>query len=1314
MLCRLERVLFGIVWLVSLSAAVDFIPGIDVEVIPADAVDQPDLSDPQVADLVLQQWQEANDRAPASLLKPCPISCTEAGTDPEGWHVYEDAARVALCNDTMLLDFAIYTQIQDASTKTAIRACAADYASVMGSRKRQTDASSCSSVNQRAVRELVKVSSKGSTPSNSNAVSGVLAVARQLRSHFKTAEQPCANHTIKFGYDGDAVLGVYVGSQLHQQGLTDKVMEAFILHIEGSGIPETMAVQLCGAKDRGADYALGIVASATADLAFAQEAVRMWSSGKCVTSLDGDREWLEVSLQVPVPVLPSNRSDEEAVKARRRHVGHGHAALHARANCKTTKVNAGDGCWAVAQRCGISEADLTKYNTRTNFCNTLIAGETVCCSSGTLPDNTPPPNPDGTCQTKRVESQDTCTALASKCGISPADFMKFNSKTGLCASLQPGQHVCCGRGNLPDLRPKPNPDGSCHEYTTKKDDFCASIAAENGLTVEDLEKYNKQTWGWNGCKLLWSGVNMCLSEGSPPMPAPVANAMCGPTVPGTSKPTVNIDLADLNPCPLKTCCNIWGQCGTTADFCLVSKSETGAPGTAAPGSHGCISNCGMHIVKGDPPASTMRVAYFSAWNFNRDCLTMSVDMVDTSRYTHIHFAFADLTPNFKVDVSRVQEQFDIFKGIKGAKRIISFGGWDFSTSPGTYKILREAVKYENRKVFKENVVAFAPDIPGIPAGDPKEGLDYFAFLFETKRMLDPSKTVSFAAPASYWYLKAFPIEIMGAWLDYIIYMTYDLHGQWDHGNKWTSSGCPGGDCLRSHVNMTETVNALSMITKAGVPSSKVVVGVTSYGRSFRMTTAGCTGPMCTFAGTAKESPARKGTCTDTAGYISNAEINEIIAQGGNIKTYMEAGSDILVYDDYEWVAYMDDVTKLGRENAYKAFNFAGTTDWAVDLQEFRMAGEPGHEIPTDIVLGPCDAKYSSLDAIVADKDQIPGHCADQYVLSVLGDILKGALDGYDKIMKSDYDNKYNTFARAIRETWNNNLHDFYLTSTDEYYNCVMQRFDNGNWRNESVACPPKYSSGYAFSIYLIPKDESKLYRFIEEKYHIAREWIHGSVTQIAPCLPEQDCENYGKLIGPPALRPDFQIPNPKDSIQKSLGNLRELSEFVTDAAEDIKIGLFLDMTIDAVDAASVPVLMIQAAVESMKQIYEIGKDIQQKERENIILMALTAILFIIPGLGQAASAVTGLAVFARIAVVVAELGGAALGAYDIAQNPDSAPLGVFGILLGGIALRSALKPFLGEAAAVRRGMSARQIEGLGPVVKEGLDKIGTVAKLCRL
>lgn len=143
-----------------------------------------------------------------------------------------------------------------------------------------------------------------------------------------------------------------------------------------------------------------------------------------------------------------------------------------------------------------------------------------------------------------------------------------------------------------------------------------------------------------------------------------------------------------------------------------------------------------------------------------------------------------------------------------------------------------------------NLLSQAPDIPGIPPGDPNEGANYLAFLVVLKNLLG-ERSVSIAAPASYWYLKQFPIEQISRIVDYIVYMTYDMHGQvsfpislfdvqavnahapseapadprleqWDYGNPWASSGCPEGNCLRSAINFTETMH--SLVSTAEPPS----------------------------------------------------------------------------------------------------------------------------------------------------------------------------------------------------------------------------------------------------------------------------------------------------------------------------------------------------------------------------------------------------------------------------------------------------------------------------------------------------------------
>jgi hypothetical protein len=80
--------------------------------------------------------------------------------------------------------------------------------------------------------------------------------------------------------------------------------------------------------------------------------------------------------------------------------------------------------------------------------------------------------------------------------------------------------------------------------------------------------------------------------------------------------------------------------------------------------------------------------------------------------------------------------------------------------------------------------------------------------------------------------------------------------------------------------------------------------------------------------------AQPGPYTNTAGYISNAELNLIIANTSIAKTqYVDAASDsnILVWGD-NWAAYIDDSNKITRTLLYSALSFGGTADWAIDLE----------------------------------------------------------------------------------------------------------------------------------------------------------------------------------------------------------------------------------------------------------------------------------------------------------------------------------------------------------------------------------------------
>jgi GH18 family chitinase len=834
-------------------------------------------------------------------VEACPERCSVSGPNTGNWSVYSNFKQFKSCKQTLFYDFSLYDQVDEQAESHRIYACSSfgpDFARL----PQESSTPSIASAEPIDVHYEVGWLNTGF----GLAESSLRSVIKQLRKYVSQGYGATDKPFIMFGQSGQATLGVYIGQGLLNQGFASalKIFEDNLSNLNVSA--PSLAMQLC---ESGYDssHIFGVVVTSNGTFSPIQNAIKTWSNATCL-SFPGST-YLTGQATFATPLVPSNGTTNSTIsnstinlnakKRHSRHIAHHiqHNTLHRRAECKTVQV----------------------------------------------------------------ESGDSCAALASKCGISPSDFTKYNPGDDFCAKLMPKQHACCSSGDMPDFSPKQNSDGSCHTYQVKTDDNCDNLAAEYSLTKKDIEGFNEKTWGWNGCKLLFVGTNMCLSKGTPPFPAPIANALCGPQKPGSKPPSDDTDIAELNPCPLNACCNIWGQCGITKDFCV--DTNTGAPGTAKPGTFGCISNCGTDIVKGS--GGGYKIGYFEGYGMNRECLFQDASQIDTSQYTHLHFAFGTLTSDFEVEVGDALSSYNFgeFRRINGAKRVLSFGGWAFSTEPATYSIFRNGVKSANRLKMAKSIVNFinehdldgvdidweypgAPDIPGIPPADKDDGRNYLAFLVILKNLLGRSKTVSIAAPSSYWYLKQYPIEDISKVIDYIVFMTYDLHGQWDTDNANSQEGCANGNCLRSQVNLTETKQSLAMITKAGVPGSKVIVGITSYGRSFKMAEPGCWGPDCLYSGDRMNSNAAKGKCTGTGGYIADAEIAEIMEgskrAGRVVKSFVDSSSnsDVLVYDDTEWVSYMSSKTKKTRAALYSAWGMGGTTDWATDLQIYNDVPEP--------------------------------------------------------------------------------------------------------------------------------------------------------------------------------------------------------------------------------------------------------------------------------------------------------------------------------------------------------------------------------------
>lgn len=669
---------------------------------------------------------------------PCPRSCSE-NLEQSGWSSFYEVNRLDECDESMLLTFSTFSPVNDTERQLKIRACTTGNADTtvnaltgsssifrLGDSSQSNNADALQDVGRIARRatgnftdpdaqppechESIQTNATAQWVTWSSGSSGgrTAAALTSLKDaqQFLLEEINC-EETVIYGYLKGSLVGIFVGGGFQNKGIATGFVQNVIDRLATNSTGHaSRTVAQVCGAGRNSDNHVGVAIDSNGDLAWLQSAIVSWAEARCVEKTAA--QGFEATSSYAVG-LASNV--DNSVKAKRRPSGSYHHQVQA--------VH-GDSMQSMARKCSVSADELRTLNH--------------------LP-----------------------------AGWKP----------------HPYQWVRCSSAGVGKRAPNPRPDGTCASYVIRNEDTCSKIGLDYGVTTQELYEFNKNTWGWAGCNL-FPGQRICVGPGTPRLPAPNADAECGPTKPGTAM-VAGQKVEDLSPCPIKACCNVWGNCGVDRDFCVPTNSETGNPGTAAPNTNGCVQNCGMDIVNSGPaPSSFMKVGYFEAWNKIRPCLHMSPTQIP-SGYTHIHYSFVDITPGFGVGLGRFADVFEQFKALQGPKKIIAFGGWAFSTEPETYMFFRNAVKPENRNTFADACVSFVlshgldgvdfdweypaePDIPGIPAGDAEESLNYLEFVKIVRSKMPSGKTVSIAAPASYWYLKQFLIEDMAKYVDYIIYM----------------------------------------------------------------------------------------------------------------------------------------------------------------------------------------------------------------------------------------------------------------------------------------------------------------------------------------------------------------------------------------------------------------------------------------------------------------------------------------------------------------------------------------------------------------
>ncbi|EPS35643.1 hypothetical protein H072_10908 [Dactylellina haptotyla CBS 200.50] len=171
------------------------------------------------------------------------------------------------------------------------------------------------------------------------------------------------------------------------------------------------------------------------------------------------------------------------------------------------------------------------------------------------------------------------------------------------------------------------------------------------------------------------------------------------------------------------------------------------------------------------------------------------------------------------------------------------------------------------------------------------------------------------------------------------------------------------------------------------------------------------------------------------------------------------------------------------------------------------------------------------------------------------------------------------------------------------------------------------------------------------------------------------------------------VQNPKKLVQDALTKSSTLGLQLNRALGAVMIKAYNGDVEELIDAVSLPIIVIAAAVDSMQKVEDAGIEIEEQKRKALILAFITAILFFVPIAGELLGSIAALADIASVITILGALGNVALDIYTVVDDPHNAPLAIFSLVLAPLALTDLAA--ISKAATIKRSMKAEEVAKLG-------------------
>lgn len=317
---------------------------------------------------------------------------------------------------------------------------------------------------------------------------------------------------------------------------------------------------------------------------------------------------------------------------------------------------------------------------------------------------------------------------------------------------------------------------------------------------------------------------------------------------GSTSVTVDGRQSSISPAPVKVGATLFLPLRAIAERMRFDVSWDASTNTVA------VAERGTAQSPGTPSASAYKVvAYYPFWGAAMD---EPISAQPLSKLTHLNYAFANISGGQVVlgdsstDIANFKQLEQAKSANPGLRTLISVGGWTWSgqfsdiaaTSAARKKFAASAVSFMRQYGFDGVDLDWEYPVAGGLAANAKRKEDKTNFtllLSELRSQLDAAAKadgreylLTIATGAFPAYVNNVEIQKVASLVDWMNLMTYDFHGDWDESSGhlsalYADSRGPGGK------QATDNDDAVvSLYLQAGVPASKLVLGVPFYGRSW--------------------------------------------------------------------------------------------------------------------------------------------------------------------------------------------------------------------------------------------------------------------------------------------------------------------------------------------------------------------------------------------------------------------------------------------------------------------------------------------------